>query len=1063
MMKPLTTNLKFTPKNLGPKSPYYGILDQLINKYRKPKLNGLICDEKGSLPAQLVEQPCGVFSTGGDVTFSEIDLSNKNKVSIYAVTKRTASNGVYAVEQYDSSAMRIALAGYTDGRLYAVVCNGSSTSYGSIVLDNTTFKKLLMVYDGTQSTNAEKLKLFVDGVEQTLAFNGNIPTSLGDISGDDFGIGRHDTTNPNASIVDVRVYDDAITWEQLDSADKMFWCPNPAIPYDIVNGYYGTIAGTVTEGTQDESAVIQSVGFNKYLKCLTNGVIGISNNITVGTFEVDLYQPIKAKRTTVYFLSENIGLEADLQNAESVGITTDDSAIVIRRNPTSVVWNSNDDVTPFANFYRLRLELTATAYVFSIKGGSYGWSDWTQLKSDNDTANDGIGYTVVEADPDCLIGNMKYTDADGNIRWLSDDINDWHIFSGTWENHLVPADLSAPTYDVLGNPLHYLPKGIMPLGAIDMYSGFQGLLASIVGYGSVSGLATEVTYDGKECVKLLGSYTSADRLNIVQQEFINGTTMLVRMYVYIVSAETPTNAFSMSNGCTGAILDKGIRNKWHWLEGYATATGDFPGIGIRVYEGFSNVGSEIYIDRSSVYSGRILSAPFTEESNLELYDRFAVIDNQLSKGEYWKEEIQLIESFDYSNPYRHDLDELTNIDYIRVFGTQLLIQRLFLKAFKTDSDWTAISNILNYSEVLDSTKRDKVIDYLKDPSKSNQEAWELYQASTVVAAYRFDQPLSVFNEDGELCKLGWEGEDVIANGGFDADTDWDKVDSATISGGTLNCQSGDAISGARQTGVVDVGNKYYLEIEIVSITTGYVNVYLGQAIGSGLAIDGETSAGVYRVVFDVPSGLSDDEIFIYGFLSDAKIDNVILYKVGDTVAKVLDVGSGGVDGLTYYNLTQSDLSLQPKRVAGGLEFDDADNKRLILSETNTVNATNIKLTFKTTQSTEAAMIAGVFKHTSALWGCVTMVAGQIAVSSGSSTCKAKTNNTFNDGEEHTCEIQYDGLGNGVGSWNIIVDGVAQALSIATSNRVSTKVLVGCRYSGSESLFYKGILKDIIII
>lgn len=221
----------------------------------------------------MAEQLCGVFSTGGDVTFSEIDLSNKNKVSIYAVTKRTASNGVYAVEQYDSSAMRIALAGYTDGRLYAVVCNGSSASYGSIVLDNTTVKKLLMVYDGTQSTNAEKLKLFVDGVEQTLAFNGNIPTSLGDISGDDFGIGKHDTTNPNASIADVRVYDDAITWEQLDSADKMFWCPNPAIPYDIVNGYYGTIAGTVTEGTQDESIEVKMADIQTFKAELTN-IIG---------------------------------------------------------------------------------------------------------------------------------------------------------------------------------------------------------------------------------------------------------------------------------------------------------------------------------------------------------------------------------------------------------------------------------------------------------------------------------------------------------------------------------------------------------------------------------------------------------------------------------------------------------------------------------------------------------------------------------------------------------------------------------------------------------------------
>jgi len=334
---------------------------------------------------------------------------------------------------------------------------------------------------------------------------------------------------------------------------------------------------------------------------------------------------------------------------------------------------------------------------------------------------------------------------------------------------------------------------------------------------------------------------------------------------------------------------------------------------------------------------------------LDVYNRFNIIGNGIGFPEYWKEEIQLIESFNPAYPWRHDLDELTNGDYIRVFGTQLLIQRLFLKALKIDDDWTAISNILNYSEVLDATERQKVFNYLKDPSKSNQEAWELYQASGVVAAYRFDQPLSLYNEDGSLCKLGWEGEQQLINGTFDSDITGAVMQAGTGGDATLSQETVSPITGTGSLKITQttspsegyrptitltltetpvVGEKFHVtfKTKVISgaVKTPIANGFYIGASGSSFAFKDHTFLGEETFDFVVESNGTAKSLFIYidGTYATAfvmLIDDVVVTRVGDTVGKVLDVGSGGADGLTYLNLTQSDMSFQPKRVAGGID------------------------------------------------------------------------------------------------------------------------------------------------
>jgi hypothetical protein len=66
---------------------------------------------------------------------------------------------------------------FSDGNLYCHV-GGNNYGYAAVSLTNQSWRSLIVNFDGTQSTNATRLKMWLDGVELTLTFNGTIPTAL---------------------------------------------------------------------------------------------------------------------------------------------------------------------------------------------------------------------------------------------------------------------------------------------------------------------------------------------------------------------------------------------------------------------------------------------------------------------------------------------------------------------------------------------------------------------------------------------------------------------------------------------------------------------------------------------------------------------------------------------------------------------------------------------------------------------------------------------------------------------------------------------------------------------
>ncbi len=103
-------------------------------------------------------------------------LNGLSGLTIFTVGKR------YAFAQDLGVNDRIGILHFTDDNIYANLANGSS-SFGQFAFSNN-FNYSVMVFDGTQTGNANRLKLWVNGIQRTLTFTNTIPattTSAGDV------------------------------------------------------------------------------------------------------------------------------------------------------------------------------------------------------------------------------------------------------------------------------------------------------------------------------------------------------------------------------------------------------------------------------------------------------------------------------------------------------------------------------------------------------------------------------------------------------------------------------------------------------------------------------------------------------------------------------------------------------------------------------------------------------------------------------------------------------------------------------------------------------------------
>jgi len=212
-------------------------------------------------------------------------INNVSQVTLATWMKRTTAGGnVFVGKQ--ASGQDLGIEAYSDGKVYFDMSKGS-TVYGTITLNDTAWHHVALVFDGTQTGNANRLKGYVDGVQKTLTFSGTVgtttssnttPFNIGKMSGE-YSKGQVDDTwlyaralsqaevqdlmQPTADILAPSVPTSLNATAASQSQINLSWSASTdnigVAGYRVYRG--GTLAGTTTSTSYQDTGLTASTNY----------------------------------------------------------------------------------------------------------------------------------------------------------------------------------------------------------------------------------------------------------------------------------------------------------------------------------------------------------------------------------------------------------------------------------------------------------------------------------------------------------------------------------------------------------------------------------------------------------------------------------------------------------------------------------------------------------------------------------------------------------------------------------------------------------------------------------
>ena len=163
---------------------------------------------------------------GGSIVFDgtnkSVSVTKQNyfvgvtQFSMCAWMKRTLSNSLIIISQVESLSNDISFELWSDGYAYFEVGNGSN-SYGRVLNNSTSWQLLSMVYNGTLVGNSNRLKGYINGVEQTLDFSSTtIPATTGTVNAN-FILGSYlaGPSYGSGNISNIQTYNRALSAQEV--------------------------------------------------------------------------------------------------------------------------------------------------------------------------------------------------------------------------------------------------------------------------------------------------------------------------------------------------------------------------------------------------------------------------------------------------------------------------------------------------------------------------------------------------------------------------------------------------------------------------------------------------------------------------------------------------------------------------------------------------------------------------------------------------------------------------------------------------------------------------------
>ncbi len=189
--------------------------------------------------------------------------------------------------------------GNSVGQLYAIMrSKKDETSYNNLHGNSTAalsvgkWAHVAMVFDGTQSSNKERLKLYINGVKKTLSFNGNIPAKTY-VDPQELRIGQNKLIG---GMDEVRIFNTAVSQEtiveMMNKTESQILASHPSIDnlleyYSFNEVYGGDATKVLNVASEDEYAL--NIGMPAW-RAWDNSINPLVSTAATSTFKMEMQE-----------------------------------------------------------------------------------------------------------------------------------------------------------------------------------------------------------------------------------------------------------------------------------------------------------------------------------------------------------------------------------------------------------------------------------------------------------------------------------------------------------------------------------------------------------------------------------------------------------------------------------------------------------------------------------------------------------------------------------------------------------------------------------------------------
>jgi hypothetical protein len=154
------------------------------------------------------------YMSGQHVTVGDAHTNGLTQFTFEAWIKRSAPGADVLIGEEETPSSDFSIESYTDGNVYLNIGDGTTIDDGYFASNDTKWHHVAFVFDGTLSGNSARLKGYLDGVLQTLHFDGTIPSSV-HVNDTSFYLGKV----ASGTIDDVRIFTYPRTANQIAQID----------------------------------------------------------------------------------------------------------------------------------------------------------------------------------------------------------------------------------------------------------------------------------------------------------------------------------------------------------------------------------------------------------------------------------------------------------------------------------------------------------------------------------------------------------------------------------------------------------------------------------------------------------------------------------------------------------------------------------------------------------------------------------------------------------------------------------------------------------------------------